>query len=74
VRAATPFSAILISAAFFLSVLSADATEPNRLIWLAFVGAALLATGLITLGVGLLRGGKDDTVRNMQATAIADGD
>lgn len=54
-RHSVPASAVLISAAFFLSVVSPDATEPNALINLAFVGAVLLALGLLTLGVGLVR-------------------
>ena len=37
------------------SVLPPTATEPNGLIALAFVGAAILATGLLVLGIGLLR-------------------
>ena len=55
VRLAIPSAAILVAAAFFLSVLSPDATEPNGLIALAYIGAAVLATGVIVLGVGLLR-------------------
>jgi hypothetical protein len=55
VRSAIPSAAILVPAAFFLSVLSPDATEPNRLIALAYVGAAVLAAVVILLGVGLLR-------------------
>src|SRR6266508_2497248 len=55
VRHATPAAAILLPLAYFLSVLSPTATEPNALIYLAFVGAVVLAAGLITLGVGLLR-------------------
>jgi len=55
VRLAIPSAAILVPSAFFLSVLSPDATEPNRVIALAYVGAAVLATGVIVLGVGLLR-------------------
>lgn len=54
-RAGVPFAAILIPAAFFLSVLSPDATEPNALIWLAPVGAVLVVVALLALGVGLLR-------------------
>ena len=54
-RIAAPVAAILLPLAFFLSVLSPDATEPNALIYLAYVGAALLATGLVVVGVGLLR-------------------
>jgi hypothetical protein len=55
VRWSLPSAAILLPVAFFLSVLSPDATRPNGLIYLAYVGAIILATGLITLGVGLLR-------------------
>jgi hypothetical protein len=55
VRLAIPSAAILVPAAFFLSVLSPDATEPNGLIALAYVGAVVLAAGVILLGVGLLR-------------------
>jgi hypothetical protein len=55
VRSAIPSAAILLPLAFFLSVPSPKATQPNGLIYLAFVGALMLAAGLITLGVGLLR-------------------
>jgi hypothetical protein len=55
VRLAIPSSAILLPAAFFLSVLSAEATQPNGFIYLAYVGAFVLALGVVTLGVGLLR-------------------
>jgi uncharacterized membrane protein len=55
VRLAIPSAAILVPAAFFLSVLSPDATEPNGLIALAYVGGAVLAAGVILLGIGLLR-------------------
>jgi len=55
VRAALPGAAILLPLAFFLSVLSPEATEPNGLINLAYLGAVLLAGGLLALGVGLLR-------------------
>lgn len=57
VRFAIPSSAILLPLAFFLSVLPPDATRPNSLIALAYVGASLLAAGLLLLGVGLLRNG-----------------
>jgi hypothetical protein len=55
VRGSIPVAAILVPAAFFLSVLSPDATTPNGLIYLAYVGAVLLALGVLTLGVGLVR-------------------
>ncbi|HLE27282.1 MAG TPA: hypothetical protein VI793_04145 [Anaerolineales bacterium] len=54
VRSAIPASAIFLPAAYFLSVLSPTATKPNALINLAYVGAVVLAIGLIVLGVGLL--------------------
>lgn len=57
-RTFIPLSAILLPAAFFLSVLSADATEPNGLINLAYVGAVALIVGLLTLGIGLIRAKK----------------
>ena len=55
VRLSIPSAAILLPLAFFLSVLPPDAREPNALINLAYVGAAVLAAGVITLGAGLLR-------------------
>lgn len=55
VRSAIPLSAIFLPAAFFLLVLSPNATEPNGLIYLAYVGAVVLALGLILLGIGLIR-------------------
>jgi hypothetical protein len=57
VRAFVPLSAILVPAAFFLSMLSPTATAPNALINLAYLGAVVLATGLLVLGVGLVRKG-----------------
>ena len=55
VRIGVPASAILISAGFFLSMPSPAATEPNGLVSLIYVGAALLAVSVVTLGIGLLR-------------------
>ncbi len=54
-RHSIPAAAVLLPAAFFLSVLSPDATEPNSLIYLAYVGAVSLGTGLLMLGIGLIR-------------------
>lgn len=56
VRLAFPAAAILMPLAFFLSVLSPDATEPNAIINLAYVAGVVLAVGLLILGVGLIRG------------------
>ena len=55
VRGSVPMAAIMVPAAFFLSVLSPDATAPNGLINLAYIGAGLLAIGVLILGVGLVR-------------------
>jgi hypothetical protein len=55
VRGSLPIAAILVPAGFFLSVLPPDATAPNALIYLVYVGAALLAVGVLVLGVGLVR-------------------
>ena len=55
-RDGVPLAAILMPAGFFLSVLSPDATEPNALIYLVFAGGLFLVGGVLTLGVGLLRG------------------
>lgn len=54
-RTGAPIAAILIPAAFFLSVASPAATHPNALINLAYVGALFLAAAVISLGVGLIR-------------------
>jgi uncharacterized membrane protein len=54
-RHSIPAAAVLLPAAFFLSVLSPDATEPNAMIYLAFVGAVSLASGVLVLGIGLIR-------------------
>lgn len=53
-RSGIAIAAIVMPAAFFLSVIGRDATEPNRLVVLLPVGAAFLAVGAVTLGVGLL--------------------
>jgi hypothetical protein len=54
-RVGAPIAAILIPAAFFLSVLSPAAKEPDGLINLAYLGAVFLAGAVVTLGVGLIR-------------------
>ena len=54
-RLSAPVAAILLPLAFFLSVVSPRATQPNSMIYLAFVGALELAVGMVALGVGLLR-------------------
>jgi drug/metabolite transporter superfamily protein YnfA len=54
-RTGAPIAAILIPAAFFLSVASPTAKEPNGLMNLAYVGALFLAAAVLSLGVGLIR-------------------
>jgi len=54
-RSFIPLPAILMPAGFFLSTVNPGATAPNSLIALTCVGAAVLAVGVVTLGVGLLR-------------------
>jgi hypothetical protein len=54
-RTGAPIAAILIPAAFFLSVASPSATQPNGLINLAYIGALFLAVAVVTLGLGLIR-------------------
>lgn len=58
VRLSIPSAAIFLPVAFFFSVLTPDATQPNGIINLAYVGAVVLAAGVLTLGVGLLRGAR----------------
>ncbi len=54
-RTGAPIAAILIPAAFFLSVVSPSAEQPNGLINLAYIGAVFLAAAVLSLGVGLIR-------------------
>jgi hypothetical protein len=55
VRIGVPLAAILISAGFFFSVLPPTATQAGGAVSLIYVGAAILAFSVVTLGVGLLR-------------------
>jgi len=47
-------AAILMPAGFFLSAAGKGITKPNRFIVLLYLGAASLAIGVISLGIGLL--------------------
>jgi hypothetical protein len=47
-------AAVLFPAGFFLSSAGRGATEPNRLIFLLYLGVVALTAGVLTLGIGLL--------------------
>lgn len=53
-RTGVPAAALLVPGGFFLSVAYRDAAKPNRLFWLLYAGVAMLALGVVTLGIGLL--------------------
>lgn len=53
-RSGVAAAAILMPAGFFLSVVGRDVERPNRLVALIWVGAVVLAAGVLTLGIGLL--------------------
>jgi hypothetical protein len=55
VRSGIPSAAIILPVAFFFSVLTPDATKPNAMINLAYVGAVVVALAVLTLGIGLIR-------------------
>jgi hypothetical protein len=55
VRIGVPLAAILISAGFFFSVLPPNATQASGAVALIYAGALILAVGVVTLGIGLLR-------------------
>ena len=54
-RVSAPIAAILLPVAFFLSVLPEDASDPNAIVYLAYLGGLILIAGLLTLGVGLFK-------------------
>ncbi len=53
-RSGVPVAAILMPAGFFFSSMGTAVHEPNRWIVLVWLGAAFLAAGAASLGVGLL--------------------
>jgi len=55
-RLGAPSAAILMPLGFFLSVASPQAVRPNKLVALVYAGAALLALGVLVLGIGLILG------------------
>ena len=56
VRIGVPMAAILISAGFFFSVLPPTTTQASGAVSLIYVGAVVLATAVVSLGIGLVRG------------------
>ncbi|PKQ27114.1 MAG: hypothetical protein CVT64_01310 [Actinobacteria bacterium HGW-Actinobacteria-4] len=54
-RAGVATAGLLMSAGFFFSSLGAGREKPSRWIWLLWAGALLLATSVLTLGVGLIQ-------------------
>jgi hypothetical protein len=63
VRHSIPLAAILMPAGFFFSVASPAATEPSSLITLTYAGGVVLAIGVFTLGIGLVRRRQDSERR-----------
>ena len=53
-RLGIPLAAILMSAGFFASSAGKDVTQPNRAMVVIWIGAASLALGALSLGIGLL--------------------
>lgn len=53
-RLGIPLAAILMSAGFFASSAGKGTTQPNKAIWLLWIGALSLAVGSLSLGIGLL--------------------
>lgn len=53
-RIAIPLAAILMSGGFFASSAGKGRTTPNQFLWVLWLGAASLAVGVLTLGIGLI--------------------
>jgi Ni,Fe-hydrogenase I cytochrome b subunit len=58
IRLSFPISTILISLGFFASAIGTQITRPTGFIFILYSGIVLLISGLLTLGVGLIRGKK----------------
>jgi hypothetical protein len=56
-RLGIPLAAVLMSAGFFASSAGRDVTQPNKAIWVLWLGAVSLAAGALSLGIGLLAAG-----------------
>jgi hypothetical protein len=53
-RLGVPAAAVLMSGGFFASSAGRGISRPNRFIAILWLGAAALAIGVVTLGIGLL--------------------
>ncbi|MGJ7908305.1 hypothetical protein ACOQFL_17720 [Actinopolyspora sp. H202] len=53
-RLGVPVAAVLMPLGFYLSSAGRDVTRPNGMIAVVWLGAAILALGVVTLGIGLL--------------------
>lgn len=53
-RLGAPLAAILMSGGFFAASAGKGVTQPNRAIVVLWIGAACLAAGTLSLGIGLL--------------------
>lgn len=58
-RLSFPISAITISLGFFAAAIGRQITQPTGLIFILYIGIAILTLGLLTLGLGLIRQKKD---------------
>ena len=56
-RLCIPAAALLMPGGFFFSSMGEGVEEPNGLIAMVWIGGIVLAVGLITLGVSMLRSG-----------------
>jgi Ni,Fe-hydrogenase I cytochrome b subunit len=58
IRLSFPISAITISMGFFAAAIGKNISSPTDLIFILYIGIVILITGLITLGIGLIRNPK----------------
>jgi len=54
-RLSFPVSAITISLGFFAAAIGRQVTEPTELIFILYIGVAILTLGTVALGFGLIR-------------------
>jgi hypothetical protein len=56
-RLGAPCAAILMPLGFFLSIAPPQAKQTTEAIWLVYIGAIILAAGVLALAAGLIRAG-----------------